>query len=122
VVFDQRRLREHINRYLTVVRREFAIERVVLYGSYAYGRPRDGSDIDLIILSGDFVGMPKLIRHQRLGWLAWQAGTDYIQPLGFTPEEFGRASPASILSEIRECGVVVYEAEGDNAQSGQNNT
>ena len=30
-------------------------EKVILYGSYAYGQAVEGSDIDLIVVSSDFV-------------------------------------------------------------------
>ena len=53
----------------------------------------------------------QVLRHQRLGWLAWRAGTDYIQPIGFTWEEFEQASALSLLGEIRERGIVVHEAD-----------
>jgi len=120
MVLGEDRLRGHLDRYLAFVRAEIDVHKVVLYGSYAYGIPHDDSDIDLVILSNDFAQMPKLERHQWLGWIAWQAGTNYIQPLGFTPKEFESASPLSLLGEVREKGVVVYEAnggdEGDEAQ------
>lgn len=111
MVFDPRQLKEHIERYITYVKREFNVQRAILYGSYAYGTPHEGSDIDLLVLSEDFAQMAKVLRHQRLGWLAWQAGTDYIQPIGFTRKEFEQASDLSLLGEIRERGVVVYEAD-----------
>lgn len=111
MVLGERGLRKKIDRYLDFVRSEMEVQKAVLYGSYAHGTPHDDSDIDLVVLSEDFVGVPRIERHQRLGWLAWQAGTDYIQPLGFTPEEFEKASALSLLGEIRERGVIVYEAE-----------
>ena len=111
MVFDPHRLREHIERYIAYVGREFNVQKAILYGSYAYGTPREGSDIDLLVLSEDFARMAKVLRHQRLGWLAWQAGTDYILPIGFTRKEFEQASDLSLLGEIRERGVVVYEAD-----------
>jgi stress-induced morphogen len=111
MVFEKDKLREHLERYLACVCREIDVHKVVLYGSYAYGIPHDDSDIDLVILSNDFAQMPKLKRHQWLGWLAWQAGTDYIQPLGFTSKELDSASPLSLLGEVRERGVVVYEKD-----------
>ncbi|MFQ5613754.1 MAG: nucleotidyltransferase domain-containing protein, partial [Anaerolineae bacterium] len=109
MVFNQRQLEEHLDRYLTEVRRKFRVQRAILYGSYAAGAPRPDSDIDLIVLSEDFRGMPRLRRHQELGWLAWQARTAYISPLGFTPEEYVTASPASLLGEVRESGITVFE-------------
>jgi predicted nucleotidyltransferase len=32
------------------------VARMVLYGSWAGGRPREGSDIDVVVISEDFAG------------------------------------------------------------------
>jgi hypothetical protein len=117
MIFDQHRLRKRIERYITYVRREFNVQKAILYGSYAYGTPREGSDVDLLVLSEDFAQMTKVLRHQRLGWLAWQAGTDYIRPIGFTRKEFEQASDLSLLGEIRERGIVVYDSDSPEAAS-----
>jgi hypothetical protein len=110
MVFDADQLRQQIDQYLAAVRQQYRVEKAILYGSYARGTPREDSDIDLIVLSPDFHGTPKLERHQQLGWIAWQARTNYIEPLGFTPEEYENASHLGLLGEVREMGVVVYEA------------
>jgi predicted nucleotidyltransferase len=33
------------------------IERIVLFGSYASGKPHEASDIDLVVIADDFSGM-----------------------------------------------------------------
>lgn len=104
MVFSPDNLRHHLHKYLEVVRQHYQIEKAVLFGSYAHGTPREDSDIDLVIISPDFQGVPKLTRHQKLGWLAWQAQTPYVQPLGFTPEEYANASPLGLLGEVKETG------------------
>ncbi|MEK6573019.1 MAG: nucleotidyltransferase domain-containing protein, partial [Chloroflexota bacterium] len=110
MVFDPVQLRRHIETYLAAVREHYRVERAILFGSYARGNQREDSDIDLIVISPDFRGMPKLERHQELGWIAWKAKTDYLEPLGFTSEEYENASPLGLLGEVRDTGVVVYEA------------
>jgi predicted nucleotidyltransferase len=57
MLFDQHRLREHIERYITYIRQEFNVQKAILYGSYVYGTPREDSDIDLLVLSEDFARM-----------------------------------------------------------------
>jgi predicted nucleotidyltransferase len=44
------RIASDLEPYLQVLVREFAPERVVLFGSYAYGEPNEHSDIDLLIV------------------------------------------------------------------------
>jgi glucose-1-phosphate thymidylyltransferase len=110
MVFEPDHLRRHVDQYLAAVRQQYRVEKAILYGSYGRGTPREDSDIDLVVISPDFRGIPKLARHQKLGWIAWQANTDYIQPLGFTPDEYANASHLGLLGEVRDTGVVVYEA------------
>jgi glucose-1-phosphate thymidylyltransferase len=59
--------------------------------------------------------MPKLDRHEALGWIAWKANTDYLEPLGFTPEEYENASPLGLLGEVKATGIIVYEAQPERA-------
>ena len=60
--------------------------RVILYGSYKKGTPREESDIDLIVISEGFRGMDL---RQRLELLGLAAGRilEPIEALGYTPEE-----------------------------------
>jgi predicted nucleotidyltransferase len=86
------------------------VERAFLYGSYAYGAPRSRSDIDLVVLSPDFAPMERRRRQEQLAIWAWQAGVGDIEALGLTPEEFEAISDLSVLGEVREKGIVVYDA------------
>jgi len=86
------------------------VERAFLYGSYAYGTPRSRSDVDLVVLSPDFVQMDRRRRQEQLAVWAWQAGVGDIEALGLTPEEFEAASDLSLMGEVREKGVVIYDA------------
>lgn len=54
---------------------------------------------------------PMMNRLQFLYWAAWEAGTNWIGPLGYTSEEIESASSLSLPGETRERGVVVYEAK-----------
>jgi glucose-1-phosphate thymidylyltransferase len=115
MVFDKDQLQERIEKFVAAVRAQYCVERVFLYGSYATGKQRDDSDIDLVVISPDFRGTPKLERHQALGRIAWRARTTYIEPLGFTPEEYANASPLGLLGEVKDTGIVVYEAQPETA-------
>ena len=42
--------RKDIRRYVDALARHFAPERVVLFGSYARGNPRDDSDVDMLVI------------------------------------------------------------------------
>ncbi|HET9907503.1 MAG TPA: nucleotidyltransferase domain-containing protein [Anaerolineales bacterium] len=60
--------------------------RVLLYGSQAAGTAREGSDIDLIVISGDW---KKYNHRQRLELLGIAAARilEPVQAQGFTPSE-----------------------------------
>jgi predicted nucleotidyltransferase len=68
--------------------------RVLLYGSQAAGTAREGSDIDLIVISGDW---EKYNYRQRLELLGIAAARilEPVQAQGFTPNEikFKKVTP-----------------------------
>lgn len=61
-------------------------EKIFLYGSYAHGKPREGSDIDLIIISKDWARFSYRERLEQLGIAAARI-LEPIQAQGFTPDE-----------------------------------
>jgi uncharacterized protein len=60
--------------------------RVLLYGSQAMGTAREGSDIDLIVISGDWKMYNQRQRLELLGIAAARI-LEPIQAQGFTPAE-----------------------------------
>jgi hypothetical protein len=110
MAYEDRELTKRIAHYLTFVGQYVRIERAFLYGSYAYGVPRSRSDIDLVVLSPDFAQVNRRHRQEQLAIWAWQAGVGDIEALGLTPGEFEAASDLSLLGEVREKGIVVYDA------------
>ncbi len=61
-------------------------EQVYLFGSYAKETPREGSDIDLIVVSSDWSRMGRRERLELLGVAAARM-LEPIQAQGFTPDE-----------------------------------
>ncbi|GAB4531895.1 MAG: hypothetical protein Kow0063_11760 [Anaerolineae bacterium] len=110
VAYGERELAGRIERYLSVVSQYIRVERAFLYGSYAYGTPCSRSDIDLVLVSSDFSRMDRRRRQEQLAIWAWQAGVGDIEALGLLPEEFESSSDLSLLGEVRERGIVVYDA------------
>jgi len=111
MAYGKAELTQRLKRYLAVLGEDIPIQKAILYGSYAYGTPHDWSDIDLVVLSSAFRGIPYPERLERLAVLAWRAGVGDIEALGYTPEEFENASDLSLLGEVREQGAVVYEGD-----------
>jgi len=61
-------------------------ERVLLYGSQAAGTAREGSDIDLIVISNDWKNYNQRQRLELLGVAAARI-LEPVQAQGFTPSE-----------------------------------
>ena len=61
-------------------------EKIILYGSYAKGNPREDSDIDLVVISRDFKNMNLRDRLEILGLAAGNV-FEPIEALGYTPQE-----------------------------------
>lgn len=89
----------------------YAPEKIVLFGSYAYGQPDADSDIDLLIIKATKERFFK--RLARVRQVA--SGTHPhipFEPIVLTPEEVERRlkSGDQFLSEIIQKGEVLYAA------------
>jgi uncharacterized protein len=84
-----------------------AVEKIILYGSYAKGTPRAHSDIDLAIISPDFKGK-KMFEIQGIlaGLLAQYLSA--AEMIGYSSDEFRAATPETFLGEIKRTGKVLY--------------
>ncbi len=80
-------------------------ERVILYGSYAQGRAREDSDIDLIVVSKDFEGKNLRERLEILGIAAVQI-MQPVQAQGYTPEEIDSDDKSSFIKEVLKYGKI----------------
>ena len=74
-------------------------EKVYLYGSHARGTAREGSDIDLIVISEDWTRMTHRERLEMLGVAAARI-LEPIQAQGFTPEEIAQTGIWSFLETV----------------------
>ena len=82
------------------------VDRTILFGSHARGEAKDGSDIDVLIVSSDFASLNTRERMERLGTAAarlWQP----IEAVACTPAELVYVEPATLLEEILQTGLQV---------------
>lgn len=89
----------------------YAPEKVILFGSFAYGNPRPGSDIDLLIIKETperFIERWVTVR----SLLSDPNRTVPLETLVLTPQELARrlAIGDQFLAEIMEKGEVLYAA------------
>ena len=97
-----------IRRFLSELKKEIRIERAILFGSYARGKAKRYSDVDIAIISADFQMLSPIERLVLLGKVAWKVGATEIEALGFTPEEYKRTNRFDFLYEIKRKGKVVF--------------
>ncbi len=100
---------EVINRFIKGAEKTIDVRKVVLFGSHATGLFNEWSDIDIAIISDDFEGTDNHERLLRLSKIGWQQEATEIDALGFTQAEFESDDPLSLVTEIKEHGIVVYE-------------
>ncbi len=80
------------------------VTRVILYGSFARGSQREGSDIDLIIVSNDFRKKNLRERLEILGIAAARI-MEPVEAKGYTPEEIEMVSQTSFLREVLKASI-----------------
>jgi len=90
-----------------IEKQKIQINKLVLYGSFAYGTPHEWSDIDLVVVSDDFIGKGYWERIDILS----EAICEVFQPIeavAMTIEEW--ESGHTSIARFARNGQVVYAA------------
>lgn len=104
-----KRLRKLILEIVDRIKKEYDPEKIILYGSYAYGTPTEESDIDLFIVKDTdkrrvdrFVEVDRLIYNPNL--------KISVSPLVYTPKEVEERLLLGddFVTEILQRGEVLY--------------
>jgi uncharacterized protein len=97
-----------IRRYARAIAAEFQPDKIILFGSYAYGTPNEDSDVDLLIV------MPARDRHALSVRIRCRLTPPFAVDLVIrTPEQVRRclAEHQSFLTTITSQGKVLYEKD-----------
>ena len=94
-----------VKQYAAVVRRNFPVQKVILYGSHAKGKARGDSDIDVAVVvrrvEGDLLLLKtKLFKLRR-------DIEPMIEPVLLEEDN----DPSGFLAEILKTGEVIYSAD-----------
>ena len=81
------------------------ITRLILFGSHVEGNSREGSDIDVIVVSEDFSGKSYWQRIDILSDALYEV-FEPIEATAMTPEEWERRG--STLAEYAKDGEIIY--------------
>ncbi len=87
------------------------ISKIILFGSYAYGKPTEESDIDIVIVSKDFGGKDIFERAKLTKEAEIKTIKKFVIPLDIitmTPEEL--KSGSSLIGDYAKHGKVLYAA------------
>ncbi len=95
-----------IRRYARAIAQEFLPEKIILFGSYAYGTPTEGSDVDLLVI------MPTRSQHEQAVRIQYRLTAPFSADLIVRKPEQVRSRLAeneSFLTTILSQGKVLYE-------------
>lgn len=107
MVKNKTAVRRAILQYIRAVNAIVPVERVVLYGSWAHGKPHEFSDIDLAIFSPDF-GKNKLKEMQLLSKIAFEVDAA-IEAIPYPSDQFQTDDPTTFVYEIINTGITIYD-------------
>src|SRR5687768_13841293 len=96
-----------IRRFAREVARKFSPEKIILFGSYAYGTPNEDSDVDILVV------MPARNQHDQAVKIRWAVPRSFPMDLIVrTPKNLGwrLAAGESFHTEIVTKGKVLYAA------------
>jgi len=92
-----------IRGFIARLEQEIPVQEVILFGSYAEGKPQEHSDIDLAVISDWFEGKPAIENLKFLSRIAARYNT-MIEALAFTEKEYHKIDHRCLLARIVQTG------------------
>jgi predicted nucleotidyltransferase len=106
MVKDKAIIINKIKKYIKALEKNITIHKVILYGSWASGKPDEFSDIDLAIFSPDF-GKHKLKELQLLSKLSWEID-ESIEAIPYSSDTLFTQNPKNFVYKIIKTGKTIY--------------
>ncbi len=97
-----------IRRYARAIAEEFQPDKIVLFGSYAYGTPNEDSDVDLLVV------MPSRNHRNQAVEIRWRLAAPFpVDLIVRTPKDIAWrvAEGESFMTTILSQGKVLYEKD-----------
>lgn len=98
-----KKINKAVKDYIKVLKKDIPVKRVILYGSYAKGKAKKDSDVDIVIISEKFGKNPQK-EGKYLFRKLWDVKNIGIEPIGYSPKDFDTLNPSPLLYEIRKYG------------------
>ena len=89
------------------------VEKLILFGSYAYGKPDKYSDVDIAVISEDFERMNILDQISLFAKIPL-AIDSRLELVGFSKKEYLKPESASFLAMIKKKGKIVFSKKSRN--------
>ncbi|MBU4338554.1 nucleotidyltransferase domain-containing protein [Patescibacteria group bacterium] len=108
---NQNKIKRLVNEYVKGFPSEIKVEGVFLFGSYATGKTREDSDVDLAVISPDFLKVNFIKRMEMLSMFRKSKITRSVPMdiIGYTPEEFKNIDKESmIMRRAKREGRMIY--------------
>jgi len=102
------KLSEEIKRQIVEAIKPLGPERIVLFGSYAYGNPTEDSDLDICVVKKDYSSKIEEKRKIRQALKAIKIPKDILVP-SLEEYEFYRREINSVFNDIESKGVVLWQ-------------
>lgn len=106
----KKEVRRTLSEIVEKLKIEYKPQKIILFGSYAYGNPREDSDLDLLILKN--TNSRRVDRYVRVKKIIYNPNRRItISPLVLTPKELAHRLRMGddFIKEIIQKGVVLYE-------------
>ena len=106
----KKEVRKTLSEIVEKLKSEYKPQKIILFGSYAYGNPRGDSDLDLLILKN--TNLRRVDRFVRVKRIIYNPNRRInISPLVLTPKELANRLRMGddFVKEIIQKGVVLYE-------------
>ena len=108
-MIEDEKIQKIIDEVVEKIKTEYQPEKIILYGSYAYGEPDEDSDIDLFIVKE--TPMERIYRFAEVKRLVYRPERGIpVSPLVYTPVELEHrlAIGDQFVEEILTKGITLY--------------
>ncbi len=102
-------IQQQINKIIKLIIDNYKPEKIVLFGSYAYGEPSEGSDLDLLIVKDS--NLPRYKRAREIRKYLWGITDIPKDILVYTQAEIDewRGVEEAFITQVMANGKVLYE-------------
>lgn len=99
MVYKTSQIKKIVGDFIKALQKEITVERVILFGSYAWGSPKNYSDIDLAVVSKDFKEKKEIQNMQYLFKKASKINSA-LEPHPYNPRELRRPDKRTLIYRI----------------------